>query len=198
MQDPPKSGAVGKDGFECLKLAMEMVKVDGFWAEFGVYQGRTLRWIAHFIEPKRVYGFDSFEGLPEQWISGFVKGTFRLSEEEQKKIEWPVNSVICKGMFEQTLMEFLKNERGPAAFLHIDSDLYSSASTVLQTLKDRIVDGTIIVFDEYYGYPGWQTTGEAKALDEFLKATGSRAKFLCYSPMSVALVIQKTSYSDSP
>ena len=43
-----------------------------------------------------------------------------------------------------------------SSFLHIDSDLYSSARTVLFLLHEQIVSGTIIEFDEYFNYPNWK------------------------------------------
>jgi hypothetical protein len=48
----------------------------------------------------------------------------------------------------------------PLQLLHVDCDLYSSAVTILTTLKNNIVPGTVIIFDEYINYPGWE-------LDEF-------------------------------
>jgi len=38
-------------------------------------------------------------------------------------------------------------------------------------------DGSVIVFDEIAGYPGWEE-GEFKAFNEFLDATGWRWKLL--------------------
>mgnify|MGYP003339266618 CR=1 FL=1 len=36
------------------------------------------------------------------------------------------------------------------SLLHVDSDLYSSAKIIFDNLNDYIVQGTIIVFDEFY------------------------------------------------
>jgi predicted O-methyltransferase YrrM len=71
------------------------------------------------------------------------------------------NVELHVGWFDATLPEFkTKHGNTPLQLLHIDSDLYSSAVTILETLKDNIVPGTVIVFDEYLNYPGWE-------LDEF-------------------------------
>ena len=55
----------------------------------------------------------------------------------------------------------------PVAFIHVDCDLYSSTKTIFSLLSDRIVPGTIILFDEYFNYPNWQQH-EYKALQEFV------------------------------
>jgi hypothetical protein len=66
------------------------------------------------------------------------------------------NVLLHVGYFEETLPSFNNKFSDDAAFIHIDSDLYSSAHTVLFSLKERIKKGTIIVSDEYFNYPGWQ------------------------------------------
>ena len=58
--------------FENMKLTH---KSNTLWLEFGVYSGRTINYISKFTNDI-VYGFDSFEGLPEKWRDGFDKGIF--------------------------------------------------------------------------------------------------------------------------
>jgi hypothetical protein len=73
-----------------------------------------------------------------------------------------------KGFFEQTLPDFLDAYgKKSVAFIHVDCDLYSATKTVLAQLAPMLVEGTIIVFDEYFNYPGWQQ-GEYKAFAEFV------------------------------
>ncbi len=62
--------------FELLSYCIQNIKVDGLILEFGVYKGETINFIASKLRDKVIYGFDSFEGLPEDWRSGFPKGTF--------------------------------------------------------------------------------------------------------------------------
>ena len=50
-------------------------KQNTLWLEFGVASGRTINYISKFTTDT-VYGFDSFEGLPEKWRDGFDKGAF--------------------------------------------------------------------------------------------------------------------------
>ena len=69
----------------------------------------------------------------------------------------------------------------PIALLHIDCDLYSSTDYVLSTLKPAIRSGTVIVFDEYFNYPGWKQH-EHKAFEEFISRSGSTFKYDSFVP----------------
>lgn len=94
--------------------------------------------------------------------------------------DMPNNVRFVKGWFDQTLPRFLEEHHEPVAFLHIDSDLYSSAKTVLGLLKDRIVPGTVVLFDELLNYPGWKN-GEIKAFREFIAETGFKYEYFGYA-----------------
>ena len=119
--------------------------------EFGVCRGITIRVIRQSLDESfEVFGFDSFEGLPESWVdiddklvvpSGHFSTNGEIPNVEGVK--------FCKGWFTDTLLEHLKIAQ-PIALLHVDSDLYSSAKEVLWALNDYIVEGTIIVFDEWF------------------------------------------------
>ena len=65
------------DKFGLLKAAIAQMEIQGLYCEFGVYRGETLNFIASLV-PVEVHGFDSFEGLPEDWKQGHEKGTFAL------------------------------------------------------------------------------------------------------------------------
>lgn len=136
----------------------------GMIMEFGVASGGTINEIASNIN-RTVYGFDWFEGLPEDWTSFAGKGTFKCDIPEVKS-----NVQLIVGLFADTLPDFLETHREKVAFIHIDCDLYSSTKTVLDNLKDRIVNGTIIVFDEIRNYDGFENH-EMKAFIEFLTET---------------------------
>jgi hypothetical protein len=150
-----------------LEAALEQCSVDGLVLEFGVYQGKTLAVIAG-AESRTVHGFDSFAGLPEDWTYFQKKGRFALDGVPQLAAS---NVELHVGWFSDTLPGFLAAHSGPVRFLHIDSDLYSSAVTVLEGLAARIVAGTIILFDEYLNYPGWEQD-EFRAFQEFVARHG--------------------------
>ena len=148
---------------------------DGWVLEFGVATGRTLNQFAHWLPNKFVFGFDGFEGLPEDWTSRMRRGFFAREHLPQVRS----NCELVVGWFDQTLPEFRANriKKQPIALLHVDCDLYSSTVTVLNNLKDNIVPGTVIVFDEYINYPGWQLD-EFRAWQEHCKAYGVRYEYI--------------------
>lgn len=123
--------------------------------EFGVFTGGTIKLIKDLmLEKHSVFGFDSFEGLPEDWIDkdgkiagdgSCVKGMFTTNGE----IPNISGITFYKGWFEDTIPKYL-NLAKPIALLHIDCDLYSSTKTVLYGLNDYIVKDTIIIFDEWF------------------------------------------------
>jgi ABC-2 type transport system ATP-binding protein len=163
-----------------LSLAADQ---EGMALEFGVYSGRTLRVIA---EARKVFGFDSFQGLPEDWRAGFPAGTFAVDEPP----EIPGAELVI-GWFEDTLPGFLAAHPEPVAFLHIDADLYSSARTVLRHVGPRLRPGSVVVFDEYLGYPGWPDH-EYRAWREFTAETGVRFRYEGYTRDDEQVVLRIT------
>ena len=136
----------------------------GLYLEFGVYKGSSINFISATFPDKIIYGFDSFEGLPENWRYDAQKDFFNVNgflPQVNKNVR------LVKGWFNETLPEFVKVHREPCAFIHVDCDLYSSTKTIFDNLKNQIVSGTVIAFDEYFNYPGWQE-GEHKAFMEFV------------------------------
>ena len=75
--------------------------------------------------------------------------------------------VLVQGYFDRSLPEFLEKHDECCTFIHVDCDLYSSTKTIFDLLAGQIVDKTVIVFDEFFNYPGWEE-GECKAFAEFL------------------------------
>ena len=158
-----------------LAAAVEEPLEDGLVLEFGVFSGETIAAIARALPARAVHGFDSFEGLPEHWRDGVAAGAFDRAGELPKV---PDNVELVKGWFAETLPRFLEDHPdAPAAFVHVDSDLYSSAACVLALLRPRIVPGTIIVFDELMNYgESWIEDGEFRALGE-LEASWPSLKY---------------------
>ena len=168
-----------------LNYALKEVdaKRSGLYLEFGVYQGSTINLIASSTDSK-VHGFDSFEGLPENWREDFPKGAFKVAALPAVR----QNVVLHKGWFSDTLPEFLKQHTEVVSFLHVDCDLYSSTQTVFSALEDRLTPGTVIVFDEYFNYVGWQE-GEYKAFMEFT-AAGRSFEYLAYNCRSEQVAVR--------
>lgn len=155
---------VSKSWQDYIKYIISNIKIDGYWLEFGCYAGASISFIEKNM-PKNIdyiYGFDSFEGLSEVWHKMSLKAFNRNGEIPKlnnKRIKF------IKGYFNETIPIFVKEMKKNVAFIHIDSDLYSSCTTILSYLKEKIIPGTIIAFDEIHN---WQECldGEMKALIE--------------------------------
>lgn len=153
--------------------------------------GQTLEILCDEFEHEVVHGFDSFQGLPEDWTHDRPAGTF--STAGTPPADLPANAALHIGMFDDTVLAYLAETDRPVAFLHIDSDLYSSARTVLFALADRLRPGSVIVFDEFLNYPGWQEH-EYRAFMEFVEEYRVRFSYLSFasSYMSVAVRLEST------
>lgn len=169
-----------------LRWAVSEARRLGLVLEFGVRRGTSLKAIAA-IAGQEVHGFDSFEGLPEAWI-GNSKGVLTTSGQLPTAAD---GIRLHPGWFEDTLPDFLARHPGPVRFANIDSDIYSSARTVLFALADRIGSGTVLVFDEYIGNRGWKDD-EFRAFGEFASAFGVRHRIIAVSPAckQVAMIIE--------
>ncbi len=171
---------------EVLNIALSRTEIEGHFMEFGVYRGGTLRHIAkHARKATTVSGFDSFQGLPESWNSGLDKGAFDL-QGKLPSVPEPVR--LYPGWFNETLPLWVKENKGPVAFLHIDCDLYSSTKVIFDSLVDQIVPGTVIVFDEYFGLPNWREH-EFRAFGELVAEARLAYSYICYAKYQVAVLI---------
>jgi ABC-type polysaccharide/polyol phosphate transport system ATPase subunit/peptidoglycan/LPS O-acetylase OafA/YrhL len=159
---------------------------EGMALEFGVFSGRTLRVIAEARTGKNVYGFDSFDGLPEPWRDGFPAGTFAVDEPPEV-----LGAELVAGLFAETLPGFLRDHPEPVAFVHIDADLYSSAITVLRQVGPRLRPGSVVVFDEYFNYPGWQEH-EYRAWQEYVTETALRFRYEGYTRGNEQVIVRIT------
>ena len=73
--------------------------------------------------------------------------------------------------------------KATGAFANIDCDIYSSTRTVLEALAPRLGPGSILVFDEYFAYPGWRDH-EYRAFQEFAAARRLAFSYLALSPFT--------------
>jgi len=165
----------------------------GLILEFGVAKGQSLRRICAAAGPKRkVYGFDSFDGLPSDWTWGKEEGRFDMNGKAPDGL--PSNAMLKIGLIEDTLPEFLRLEPSysSAGFIHVDTDIYASASFILEYLADKIVPGTVILFDEFFNYAGWRDH-EYRAFREFVGRHKRKFEYLAFTSThgSVAVRITK-------
>ena len=133
-----------------LKKAIKLINTPHTHVlEFGVFKGETLNLLRRRLPLNyKTFGFDSWEGLPEDWVGANGPKTKKGS----MKCKMPTHikdTKLYKGWFTDTIPQY-KEIAEPFALLHIDCDLYSSTITILYELNKYIVPGTIIVFDEWY------------------------------------------------
>ncbi|WP_424809776.1 TylF/MycF/NovP-related O-methyltransferase [Rhodococcus sp. 27YEA15] len=173
---------------DTLRHALDLVEIPGMALEFGVAAGTTLTLIADRFRGQGtlVAGFDVFSGLPQTWRTGFPAGEFA-----QDGLPEIPGVQLVPGLFEDTLPEFMAHERGPVAFLHLDADLYSSTKTVLDLVGKHLVPGSIVVFDEFFNYPGWQHH-EYRAWTEFVARTGISFEYLGYTVDNEQVIVRIT------
>jgi tetratricopeptide (TPR) repeat protein len=158
-----------------IELALAQAKLEGLVLEFGVYNGKSIRNIASIVNTQ-VHGFDSFEGIPENW-NDEPSGSYSANGELPVV---PSNVTLHQGWFEDTLPKFIKENSGPIRFMNIDCDLYSSTQTIFDLLGPQVLSGTVIVFDEFIGYKSWKDD-EFKAFQEAVDQYQWRYEILSFS-----------------
>ena len=168
VREHMSSAVMYSDRWGLLRAAVEEAPREGLFMEFGVEKGASANFIAQNLNGRdgaMLHGFDSFEGLPEAWDGTLeTRGSFGRGGAIPKVLP---NVTIHKGWFAETLPDFCqRNENSGISLLHIDCDLYSSTATVLAHAGDLLKPGSIVVFDEYFNYHGWQNH-EFKAWQEF-------------------------------
>ena len=154
------------DHWEMRANTLNKVLESGLLLEFGVNRGNSANFFSNILDqrsdPRPYFGFDTFTGLTEDWGGVALAGTFNRDGKPpllNKRV------IIVNGDILETLSTFLAKNKGSIAFIHIDTDTYTPCQHVLKLCKDRLVNGSIILFDELLGYPNYQSH-ELKALTE--------------------------------
>jgi hypothetical protein len=172
-----------KHGFSprvCLKHDCELFDVilekvmesEVLYLEFGVFEGNSMRyWSIRLKNPRaHLHGFDSFEGLPESWNISTPKGHFStggaIPSIDDQRVKF------FKGWFDQTLPDYVPPPH-QSLVINMDADLYSSTIYVLNKLRQLIVQGTYIYFDEFA-----DRFNELRAFAEFVENTGMKFELL--------------------
>jgi hypothetical protein len=126
---------------------LDSLAIDYF--EFGVSGGHSFRWwLAHNKNAaSNFYGFDTFEGLPENF-GAFGKGAMAVGL-ESLNINDP-RAKFYKGLFQHTLVPFLDQyKNGNIKLIHLDADLFSATLFSLSQLYRFLNEGDILLFDEF-------------------------------------------------
>ena len=155
-----------------------------FYLEFGVFKGTTINFFSNYVNT--IYGFDSFEGLKEDWTGqkNHPKGKFNLNRKLPKLNK---NVIPVVGWVQDTLGSFLDKHKPDINFVHLDMDTYESTKFVLTKIKPYLTKNCTIAFDELYNYPGWEI-GEYRALKETFN--DSEYKYVCFSKDGARAMVQ--------
>jgi hypothetical protein len=171
------------------ELYRRIVHLPGVIIECGVFKGLTFTIFSEFRElldnpdTRKIIGFDTFADFPEtsfqddkQFREDFIKiaGNQSISKDQLisvlKSKNIYRNIELVEGDIIQTLPEYVQNHPElQIALLNLDTDLYEPAVTILKCLYPRIVDGGILLLDDY-----GVTVGETKAVDDYF--TGKMVK----------------------
>ena len=162
-------GRVFGTAVRLLNFALDACPKRGQVLEFGVYHGRSIKQIAQRTQ-RPVHGFDSFQGLPEDWKPGEGAGAYST---DGRLPSVPENVSLHRGWFVDSVAPFLRDTGQKVAFAHIDCDLYSSTRTVLDAIDNYLVPGSVLLFDDLLGYPG-HADHELRALREWSATSGLR------------------------
>lgn len=141
-----------------LAFALACLRFDsGAVLEFGVRNGRSLRWMHASCQRFRFYGFDSWSGLPDE-TSGVSypwrhkRGRMRAKYARVRRM-LPESVNLVKGLFEDTLTPELQDAIGrqPLAFANLDADLHRSTVEALAFIEPLIAVGTVLYIDDLTG-----------------------------------------------
>lgn len=141
------------------------------------FNARTAQWLN-----MRFVAFDSFEGIPaatnkvDKHYEVFTEGQYSCSEEDfmnnvRKSGVNPGQVITVPGYFDKTLNRRTAERIGlkQIAVAHIDSDLYESAVLALDFCTPYFMDGSIVIFDEWFQFRGNPFLGEQRAFREWRK-----------------------------
>jgi len=156
--------------------------------EFGVYKGDSLNKLA-ILSPKTEWtGFDSFEGLEEDWPgTALTKGIFGVEGKLPKVVG---NVKLVRGWVEDTLPEFLnQHQNRQVSIIHFDMDTYTPTSYVLQSLYENgsFGLGTTMIFDEYFGYSHSWKLNEHRAFRDWVSRYGIKFQYIAHTNEAVAV-----------
>lgn len=154
------------------KFALHCLRLDGEFAECGVYKGGSAALISYTLngtntQDKRLHLFDTFTGIPAtagEDSSGLKPGEFddaSLADVKAVLREFPFVA-LHPGAIPAT---FPAVKYKTFALVHVDVVTYKATEDCCTFFYDRMVRGGVIIFDDY-GFPGFKF-GAKRAVDEF-------------------------------
>lgn len=179
-----------------LSLCSEEAPETGCIVECGVWRGGMAAGICDVLRGRKVYLFDSFEGLPPatdidgqaalEWQSRKDEPTYFDNCRAEQHFALRAMSMsqggsvdLRPGWFKDTVPGFVPEE--PIAVLRLDGDWYDSTMVCLEALYPRVMDGGLIIIDDYYAWDGC-----ARAVHDYLSRYGivdrirQRGEWFCF------------------
>lgn len=172
-------------------------KIEGAFAEVGVYQGETAS-LMHEMDPSRkLHLFDTFEGFSKRDLQSekiddvnrSVDFSDTSEESVMKYINGNSNILSHKGYFPATTQDFTVERY---AFVHLDADLYNPTLAGLRYFYPLLSPGGVIIVHDYNHT--WE--GVTKAVDEFSKTIAESLMEISDWQGSVMIVKTKGSKND--
>lgn len=158
---------------EYRNFVFSKVNNSGLLLEFGVFKGGSINYFSKLLknnnDKRYIYGFDSFEGLSDAWNgTNLVNGSLTLNG-RLPKVNANVQLIAGRidNTYEKFLIELEPNSKC-IAFMNMDFDIYSPTKFALEKSIPFLHSGSIIIFDEFLGYPGWEYH-EYKAFTETIE-----------------------------
>lgn len=155
---------------ENILLAKKAKNIPGAIVECGVWRGGMIAGMATVLGPERdYYLYDSYEGLPDAGQYDGQKAIDYQNEpdkegyfdnctaeisfaQEAMKKAGINNANFVKGWFKDTAPTHDSNAK--IAVLRLDGDWYDSIMECLVHFYDHIVEGGLIILDDYYVWDG--------------------------------------------
>lgn len=163
IKQETRMGLNNQEAYQIYITTKKTTKVAGAIAEVGVFKGGSARLICKAKGDKKLYLFDTFEGLPPtQAIDKelFYEGQFPTDYEKVSALFAGENVVASKGLFPSETGHVAEHER--FSLVHLDVDLYQSTKDCLEFFYPRMSKGGVIISHDYTIVPGVR-----KAFDDF-------------------------------
>ena len=156
--------------------------------EFGVYKAGMINHQAKKFPDLNFVGFDSFEGLQEQWSGMAPEKTFDLGGKLPRVRS---NVALVKGWFSESGPRWKAENPGAdiPLLVHVDCDTYAATVDVLEFCAGYVEHGLVLHFDDYFGFPDWRTGG-FKALQETSEKHRWRLTYMSYGTKEVAVLAE--------
>lgn len=172
--------------------AQQVSNLDGDYVECGVLKGFSMSVVAAYMDfaqlNKTMYLYDTFEGIPKRYNSEnrsnepYLQHGNMLKHAKERFAAYP-NVKIIPGIVPDSFAHTCPEK---IVFLHIDMNSSASEMAALEALYPRVIDGGIIIFDDY----GWLAYREQTlAQDAFMRARG---QYILELPTGQGLFIKKT------